>query len=354
MKVLILGGTGAMGVPLQKELLNLGCEVHVTSRSRHVDTDIRFHCGDAHDIDFLSDVLLSEYDAIVDFMSYSTEEFKERSETILSNTSHYVFLSSSRVYSQCEDLITEDSARLLDVCRDDDYLKTNEYALSKAKQENILYDSKQQNWTIVRPSLTYNSERLQYALGEKEDWLFRYLHNDKIVFPSNMKDIYTTMSYGNDVARAISLLIGNERAIGETVHIAGAPAITWGEVNDVYTEVLKNIFHRTPEYIYIEDWEQLSKRLGNYYQLKYARSFSRKFDNSKLNRLVGNIEFTHPSQGLKLCLEQFVSGKMTFKSPSARREAYYNRITGDRDDLSLFSAKDKIKYIINRYLPIKD
>ncbi|MEO2263754.1 hypothetical protein [Dorea sp. YH-dor228] len=56
--------------------------------------------------------------------------------------------------------MTEESPRLLDVCRDADYLKTEEYALKKAKEEDFL-KQKGKNWTIVRPSITYNSERLR-------------------------------------------------------------------------------------------------------------------------------------------------------------------------------------------------
>ena len=51
---------------------------------------------------------------------------------MLEATDQYVFISSARVYAQTEDLITEDTPRLLDVCTDKEYLKTNEYALAKA------------------------------------------------------------------------------------------------------------------------------------------------------------------------------------------------------------------------------
>ena len=37
MIILILGGTGAMGTPLRKYLLEYGHEVHVTSRTKHKD-----------------------------------------------------------------------------------------------------------------------------------------------------------------------------------------------------------------------------------------------------------------------------------------------------------------------------
>ncbi len=349
MKVLLLGGTGAMGIPLQNHLLNLGYNVHVTSRSEHENGSVIYHCGNAHETVFLDALLKDDYDAVVDFMSYKTDEFKERVSTLCSRTGHYIFLSSSRVYSPSDDLITEDHPRLLDVCKDEKYLKTDEYALTKARQENVLRNSGYMNWTIVRPSLTYNFERLQYAIGEKEEWLYRYLHNEKIVFPKNMSNVVTTMSCGDDVAHAIALLVGNRKAIGEAVHIAGAKPVTWKDVNQIYSSVLNNKFHRQLDIYYIDDWEKLSKELHRYYQIKYARSISRRFDNSKLISIIGDITFQKSEEGLKKCLNQFIMNGSKFKQISWRSEACFNRITKDNLIKTKFGRMERIKYFIARY-----
>lgn len=50
-------------------------------------------------------------------------------------------MSSARVYAENNALISEDSPRLLDVSTDAVYLRTNEYALAKAREENILRNS---------------------------------------------------------------------------------------------------------------------------------------------------------------------------------------------------------------------
>lgn len=349
MKVLVLGGTGAMGTPLQQFLLEYGYDIHVTSRSKQEFGDIHYHYGNAHDLSFLSEVLKERFDVVVDFMSYTTDEFSGRVHSVLANTDQYIFLSSARVYAPCKTLITEDCPRLLDVCEDKGYLKTDEYALAKARQENALLNSGKGNWTIVRPSLTYNSERMQYAMGEKEDWLYRYLNHEKIVFAKNMGQTLTTMSWGKDVAKAISLLVGNDKAKGEPVHVAGAKAITWDEVNKIYWRVLTERFNRPPEIMYIDDWEAIGRTLGRYYQFKYARSVNRVFDNSKLYRLAGKIEFTDPEEGLTECLNDFMDHGMKFKYIPCKPEAAYNRLTKDKANLRSFSTKNKVKYLIGRY-----
>lgn len=326
MKVLIMGGTGAMGTPLRKYLVERGDEVHVTSRAKHIDEDIIWHLGNAHDKDFLSEVLSQKFDAIVDFMSYQTNEFAQKIEYILNSTKQYFFISSCRVYAPSVMFITEESPLLLDVCDDYEYLKTDEYALSKARQEELLKSTGLENWTIVRPGLTYNAERLQYAIGEKEEWLYRYLCQKKIVFPKNMNDIMTTMGYGKDVARAISLLIGNERALTQTVHITGPRAITWEEVNKIYSEVLYEKYSRKPEFMLLDDWQQLGKDTGKTYQLKYARAISRQFDNSKLERLIGSLDFMDPKKGLSECLKEFLYGEMIFKENLKIWDSYYDSL----------------------------
>lgn len=357
MKVLLIGGTGAMGAPLQRYLSDLGCKVIITSRKDHThasNKNIRYICGNAHDEKFINEVLLDHFDVIVDFMVYSVEEFSSRAELLLRSTDQYIFISSARVYSYFSEPITEEHPRLLDVCKDDLYLNTDEYALSKARQENVLLQGHYKNYTIVRPSLTYNSERLQYALGEKELWLYRYIHNEKVVFPESMDNVVNTMSYGDDVANAISLLVGNKKAIGEVIHIAGAEAITWGEVNRIYNDVLQERYNREL-YIYIvDDWKHIGHVMGSYYQLKYARSVDRRFDNSKLQSIIGNISFMSPEQGLKKCLNEFLSGEMLFSEVNWKNEAYFNRITGDKGYTEKFSVQNRIKYTIGRYTPFFD
>ena len=236
--ILIFGGTGAMGKHLSRLLCGEN-RLFVTSRTAHESEAVTYIQGDAHDADFLSRVLsLCPWDCIVDFMHYGTQEFASRVDSILSSTAQYVFLSSARVYADSSVPITENSPRLLETCTDSEYLSTDEYALAKAREEDILNAKPGRNWTIVRPSITYSEERLQLGASEKEDWLFKALHGRPIIFSRDLEHKITTMTYGGDVARGIAALIGNERAFGEAFHITGGDHMEWAEVLDVYRDVL--------------------------------------------------------------------------------------------------------------------
>ena len=143
MRILGLGGADAMSVDLVKVLGKRGDNVTVTSRSERKSEfgNVKYVKGDAHDAEFLKAFLNEKYDSIVDFMAYNTEEFKARCDLLLGSTDHYFFMSSCRVYADLQTPITEGSPGLLDVSEDSEYLKTDEYVLTKARQENLLLES---------------------------------------------------------------------------------------------------------------------------------------------------------------------------------------------------------------------
>ena len=231
MKILILGGTGAMGAYLAPILACSDNEVFVTTRSERKaeNNNTSYLRGNAHDLSFLHEILKSHYDVIIDFMSYETEEFRERYQLFLDSAEQYIFLSSSRVYADSKTPITEESPRLLDAVDDRAYLQTDEYALAKARQENMLVTSGKENWTIVRPYITYSNERLQLGIYEKELWLYRVLHGHTIVFPKDMAEHITTLTFGEDVAHGIAAIVGNKLAYGQTVHITADEVIRYSK-----------------------------------------------------------------------------------------------------------------------------
>ena len=156
MNILVLGGTGAMGQPLVRQLATAN-DVYVTTRrdlSQPEDSGITYIKGNAKDLTFLAATLKSRHwDAIVDFMVW-TSEFPQVLPLMLEATNQYVFISSARVYAQSDKPITEETPRLLDVSEDQEYLSTNEYALAKAREEDMLFRSGRNNFTIVRPTIT--------------------------------------------------------------------------------------------------------------------------------------------------------------------------------------------------------
>jgi len=306
--ILILGGTGAMGSNLVRILDESGIyHIVVTSRKHHeAKGTVEYRQGDAHDYEWLRTILSErKWDAIVDFMIYTTDEFKKRVELLLDATKQYVFTSSARVYADAGDsLITEESPRLLDVCTDQEYLKTDEYALTKARQENILINYPSKNWTIIRPYITFSDNRLQLGVMEKESWLIPALNDRPIVFSKDIANHYTTITDGLTVAKCIASLLTNPSALGEVFHITSIDSHKWQEILQWYIDAYQEVLGYYPKVYMTDIWNPYFG--GGEYQWKYDRLYDRKFDNKKICQFVPDDTFKPTKESIKFALKTFV------------------------------------------------
>ena len=344
--VLVLGGTGAIGSYTVKELASLGFFVSVTSRKIHASKpNIEYYMGNGHDLPFLESCLTKKkWTAIIDFMNYSTEEFEDRFQKLLNATNQYVFISSSRVYASCDGKITESSPRLLDVVDDKSFLNTDDYALSKARCENILIQSGKRNWTIIRPYMSYFKDRLDLGHYPKELWLFRILNGHGILFPKDVASRKTTLTHGADVGRGIGGIVGKNEAFGQIFHITCTKSYTWGEILNLYKSVVVEhgfkfeckmipAAENKEEFIY-----------------KYDRNYNREFCNDSIAHFVDITAFMDAKEGISQSIREFLK-QPKWKDIDWRRQANWDRLLKEKTRISnIPTAKDKINYILFRYI----
>ena len=349
MNILVLGGTGAMGVPLVKLLAERGDNVYVTTRSpKQGQRNVAYLCGNAREESFFDELMRNQYDAIVDFMVYGTVEFSKRLNKLLSRTKQYVFFSSSRCYANVQGMIREDSPRLVDICDDPNYLAVDEYGMAKGREEDLIITSGKTNWTIIRPYITYNSYRLQLGVYEKEDWLRRAMNGRTIVFPADIAERRTTLTYGPDVAGAVAELIGNEKALGEAFHITTNESHTWMEILDFYQEFLRKKTGRSMKIMWVNDSKGL-QTVWNSWQIKYDRLYDRVFDNSKIESIRGKYQFKETFQGLEECIDAFLQNP-EWLGTRVRYEAWSDRQTHELTSLrSIPGYRNKAMYIKYRF-----
>lgn len=351
MKILILGGTGAMGTHVSQFLAQSGYDVIVTSRRARVSDipGVSYVKGNAKEIGFLDELLADHWDAIIDFMIWSTDEFKVRVAKFLSVTNQYVFTSSYRVYADSP-IITEDSSRLLDVIENPEYLATDEYALAKARCENMLFDSSRSNWTIVRPAVTYDGTgRFQLTVHEADTWLWRALRGIPVPVPQFMLTKQATMSWGGDVARMIALLIGNSKAMGEAFTVSTAEHMTWEQIVGIYQTVVPTLNVRDC------DMAGFERAHGAVWQIRYDRMYDRVVDNTK----VLNATELRQSQlvtfrdGLTSQLRQYLDSGGQPRLNGIGRQARFDRLIGGAPTLKYAADKGLAtltKYLIRRYI----
>lgn len=348
MDILVLGGTGAMGIPLVK-LLSESNNVFVTTRSKKENEDnVVYVQGNAKNDKFFCSLMNRRYDVIVDFMVYSTEEFKKRLDILLDHTNQYFFFSSSRCYADSELPIKESSPRLVDVCADKEYLSKDEYGMAKGREENLLMETGKKNWTIIRPYITYNSYRIQLGVYEKEDWLRRALKGRTIVFPKDIAEKKTSLTYGPDVAGALVELIGNENALGEAFHITTEENHTWGEILEFYCNQIYKKTGRKPKVKLTDDSIGLQK-VWNPWQIRYDRLYDRCFDNSKIESVRGKYSYKPTFEGLAVCLDEFLANPK-WLGMNVRYEAWSDRQCNEYTPLKeIPGKKNKLRYLKYRF-----
>ena len=304
-KVLVPGGTGAMGVYLIPELLHLGYAVDVVSLDdiKSDNPDLRYFKANFKDPAIRAEFLKNDYDAIVDFMIYGTEEFRAAHKELLTNCGHYIYLSSYRVYSGDEIPVRETSPRLLDshsVSHDIQYLASEDYSLYKARGENILRESGCANWTAIRPAITFSKRRFQLTILEAPEVIYRAKAGKTVLLPEDAMSVQATMSWAGDVAKMISRLVMNPYATREVYSVCTAEHNPWRTVAEYYKELIGL------KYVTVSNEDFIScMNEGNTvwarWQLDYDRMLDRVMDNSKILSVTGmkQSELTTVYDGLK-------------------------------------------------------
>ncbi|MBQ8759667.1 MAG: epimerase [Clostridia bacterium] len=310
-KVLVMGGTGSIGRHTVKELLKMGYKVDVLSFDdvKSDNPNLNYFKGQGLDIGFMKDILKNgKYDGIIDYLIYETPKFADRFQMLLDNTDHYIYLSSYRIYAD-DNVITENSPRLLDVSDDKEFMtyKTEDYALYKARGENILNASKYNNFTIVRPSITYSEYRYQLVTLEANTLIPRTLAGKKILLPEQARNVQGTLTCAEDSGKMFARLLFNDKAIRETFTISTHEHYTWSEIADLYSELIGSEFVWVDKVDYIKalgGGGEINKHL--LWQLDYDRLFNRVIDNSKVLSVTGMKaeELTPLRKGLKMMLDR--------------------------------------------------
>lgn len=290
MKVLVLGATGAMGRYVVPKLLERGHTVDAVSIDDVTSTDkrLRYIKANAYDISFMKELLKEKYDGIIDFMIYNTAKFADRFELLLGSTDHYIYLSSYRIYANEEHPIVETSPRLLDVSKDKEFIETEDYSLYKARGENILRSSAFNNWTAIRPAITYSSFRYQLVTLEALVNIPRARRGVPVLLPEEALNVEGTMSWGGDVAEMIVRLLFNEKAKREIYTVATSEHRKWKEVAEFYRDIIGLEYVPVDTETYLRCFTpDRSIAPTARYQLEYDRLFDRIIDNTKVLEATG-------------------------------------------------------------------
>lgn len=305
-KILIIGGTGTMGRPLVDQLSNDSSNVlWIVSRHNGKDTaNKHILVGNAFDTAFLKEyVLCRHYDAIVDFLWYDENRFSKSMPLMLRATDQYISLSSAAVYVESDDIIDENTPRDWDLASEKERIACRDYNFVKARLENMLRASGKKNWTIIRPHLTFNSNRIPLCSWEMNIWLQRALNGLAVAIPMDMMSYKTTLTHGSELAHQICKIIGCDKALGETFQLGSEKIYTWKEIVDDIGGILKEKGY--PLIIFPTDSYTITKNCPwNANSLIHNRMRNLCFSTEKYHNTTGDItEFKPAKKYLEDCIE---------------------------------------------------
>ena len=286
-KILVPGGTGAMGVYLVPELLRMGYSVDVVSLDDRVSfsPSLRYIKANFKEMAVAQELLKNEYDAIIDFMVYQTHEFKEKVFPLIKACDHYIYLSSYRVYADEEHPIRETSPRLLDISQNQEYLASDDYSLYKARGENMLKASDLRNWTAIRPAITFSQRRFQLVILEAGCVVQRAREGKTVILPREAMQVQATMSWAGDVAKMIARLVLNPDVYREIYTVSTAEHNTWETIAKYYEKLIGMKYVTVDRDTFLNIIAPNEKNVA--WQLDYDRLFDRIVDNTKILNATG-------------------------------------------------------------------
>ena len=302
-KVLLIAGGGTLGRYTAKELLIKECEVDVICLEDYTSDNpkLRYYKANA-DLNYLTAYLNDKYyDGIVNFIHYtSVDDYKPVHKLLCSKTDQLIFLSSYRVYADLQHPITETAPMLEDVIKnDEEFLKTENYALPKARCEKFLREeSDTKNWTVVRPVISFSDKRFDLITVSGHEIIDAARSGKTVILPEAAKNLTAGLDWAGNSGKLIANLLFKKECFGEAYTVSSGQNLTWGEVADIYTRLTGVNFKWA-------DTEEYVKTGHGGYILIYDRLYDRAVDNTKILKATGlkKDDFTSVEEGIKIELD---------------------------------------------------
>ena len=288
MKVLFIGGTGIISSACSELAAREGIDLYLLNRGQTVDRPAPIGAtvlfGDIRDRASAEAALAGHtFDAVVDWIAFTPDHVQADIDLFRSRTGQYVFISSASVYQTPPASLPVTESTLLD----NPYW---DYSRNKIACEELLvraYRDEKFPMTIVRPSHTYDATKIPLMGGYTS--LQRMKDGKPLVVHGDGTSLWT-LTHHRDFAKGFVPLLGNQRALGEAIHITSDEWLTWNQIYEIMASALgtpAELVHVPSELINAFDPLHGAGLLGD-------KSHSMIFDNSKIKRLAPGFACTIP------------------------------------------------------------
>ncbi len=239
MKVLFIGGTGAISTASSHEIVRRGMDLWILNRgTRNHRVPTQAHLINA-DINNLSDSDISHlrsgfWDVVVNWQVFSPHQAARDIDLFNGSVGQYIFISTTAAYRNPVrgQLITELNET------GNDYWS---YGRDKADCENIFlraHRDKEFPITIVRPGHTYAEFALPTnIMGLGFGLIERIINREQVIFHDAGQTMWS-LTYSTDFANGLVGLFGKNNADGESYHITNSSSVSWNEILSWYGRTL--------------------------------------------------------------------------------------------------------------------
>lgn len=304
MKALFIGGTGVISTDITKLCVEKGWDITLLNRGNHnLGIKTNQWTLDINDESAVKAKLENEsFDVIANFINFDVNQIERDIRLFSEKTKQYIFISTASAYQKPRSYyMTHESTPLSN--------PHWEYSRKKIVCEERLMTEYRQNGfpiTIVRPSHTYNTEKVPIAIhGNRGSWstLKRIMDKKPIIVPGDGNTLWT-LTHSQDFAKAFEGLMGNTLALGESVHITTDEVLTWNQIYHAIGSALgvqPILQHVSTDFIVAcnNDYEG---------SLHGDKSTNGVFDNSKIKRLVPSFTATMRfDQGVKISVDNHLT-----------------------------------------------
>lgn len=287
MRVLFIGGTGIISSACSELALRRGIDLYLLNRgnstrqppagAKVLQADIRQPVQAARALGDLT------FDAVVEWMAFTTEHIKSDIELFHKRTSQYIFISSASAYQKPPSTLPVTESTPL-------FNPYWQYSRDKAACEALLAQEWREQgfpYTVVRPTHTYDRTLLPFEGGYTV--VARMRLGKEVVVAGDGTSLWT-LTHNRDFAVGLVGLLGNPHAIQQTYQITSDEWLSWNQIYEIVAHaagVEPKLVHVPSELIARYDPRWGAGLLGD-------KAHSMIFDNSKIRKLVPEFQPSIP------------------------------------------------------------
>jgi nucleoside-diphosphate-sugar epimerase len=278
MTVLFIGGTGQISYPCVEDAVAQGHNVSVYNRGKRPDAlpkGVNSIIGDRAGPEY-ADLARTKYDVVCQFIAFTPDQVTRDIEVFSGHCGQYIFISSASVYQKPARhyVITEETPAV------NPYWP---YSQAKIACEDLLTNTEDLPWTIVRPSHTVRTG-LPIMVGDSDIMARRMLDGEPTIVAGDGNTPWT-LTRSVDFAVPFVRLFGKAAALNDTFHITNDRAHIWDDIQKSIARLLgveARIVHVPTDTLIRYNPEWVGPLVGD-------KAWTAIFDNSKVKRVVGDF-----------------------------------------------------------------